>query len=98
MDRETGPLELAPIGRHLFILGNSQNDSTAFPSFLDTDATRLLAEPLSYSSNVVAAEDRHVLLSHLKRRVGEMILTSYLGEGEEPLKCQESMAKEQSHC
>src|SRR5215210_5339398 len=40
-------LELPPIGWLLFILGSSQSDSTALPSFLDTYATRLLAEPLS---------------------------------------------------
>src|SRR5215203_4117795 len=40
-------LELPPIGWQLFILGNSKSDSTAFPLFLDTYATRLLAEPLS---------------------------------------------------
>src|SRR5215217_4763125 len=39
-------LELPPIGWQLFILGSSQSDSTAFPSFLDTYATCLLAEPL----------------------------------------------------
>jgi hypothetical protein len=39
-------LELPPIGWQLFILGSSQNDSTAFPSFLDTYATRLLPEAL----------------------------------------------------
>src|SRR5215217_4206344 len=39
-------LELPPLGWQLFILGSSQSDSTAFPSFLDTYATRLLAEPL----------------------------------------------------
>jgi hypothetical protein len=39
-------LELPPIGWILFILGSSQSDSTAFPSSLDTYATRLLAEPL----------------------------------------------------
>src|SRR5215204_663748 len=42
-----GSLELPPIGWQLFLLGNSKSDSTAFPSFLDTYATRLLAEPLS---------------------------------------------------
>src|SRR5215218_5710671 len=41
-----GSLELPPIGWQLFLLGNSKSDSTAFPSFLDTYATRLLAEPL----------------------------------------------------
>jgi hypothetical protein len=39
-------LELAPIGWQLFILGNYESDSTAFPLLLDTYATRLLAEPL----------------------------------------------------
>src|SRR5215211_3044629 len=39
-------LELPPIGWQLFILGSSQSYSTAFPTFLDTCATRLLAEPL----------------------------------------------------
>jgi hypothetical protein len=39
-------LELPSIGWQLFILGNSQSDSTAFLSFLDTYATRLLTEPL----------------------------------------------------
>jgi|SRR5215216_115598 len=42
-----GDLELPPIGWQLFILGSSQSDPTPFPSFLDTYATRLLAEPLS---------------------------------------------------
>src|SRR5215216_4517973 len=45
--RATCFLELPPIGWQLFILGNSKSDSTAFPLFLDTYATRLLAEPLS---------------------------------------------------
>jgi hypothetical protein len=40
-------LELPPIGWQLFILDSSQSDSTAFPSCLDTYATRLLTEPLS---------------------------------------------------
>jgi hypothetical protein len=40
-------LELPPIGWQLFILGSSQSDSIAFPSFLDTHDIRLLAEPLS---------------------------------------------------
>src|SRR5215213_7345595 len=44
---EDSNLELPPIGWQLFILGNSKSDSTAFPLFLDTYATRLLAEPLS---------------------------------------------------
>ncbi len=39
-------LELPSIGWQLFILDSSQSDSTAFPSFLNTCATRLLAEPL----------------------------------------------------
>src|SRR5215204_1841574 len=39
-------LELPSIGWQLFILGSSQSDSTAFPSSLDTYATRLLTEPL----------------------------------------------------
>ncbi len=39
-------LEAPPIGWQLFALGDSQSDSTAFPSFLDTYATRLLAEAL----------------------------------------------------
>src|SRR4051812_27045738 len=34
-------LELPSIGWQLFILGSSQSDSTAFPSLLDTYATRL---------------------------------------------------------
>jgi hypothetical protein len=42
---EIQDLELPPIGWQLFILENSQSDSTAFPSSLDTYATRLLAEP-----------------------------------------------------
>src|SRR5215210_1311592 len=46
---KTGVLELPPIGWQLFILGSSQSDPTAFPPFLDTYATRLLAEPLSSS-------------------------------------------------
>jgi hypothetical protein len=44
---EKNNLELPPIGWQLFIRGNSQSDSTPFPSLLDTYATRLLAEPLS---------------------------------------------------
>jgi hypothetical protein len=39
-------LELPSIGWQLFILGSSNSDSTAFPSSLDTYATRLLTEPL----------------------------------------------------
>src|SRR5215211_8877691 len=53
-------LELPPIGWQLFILGNSKSDSTAFPLFLDTYATRLLAEPLSRAqvmADVVLSED-----------------------------------------
>ena len=42
--------ELPPIGWQLFILGSSQGDSTAFPAFLGTYATRLLAEPLRRSN------------------------------------------------
>ncbi len=44
---QTLALELPSIGWQLFILGSSQSDSIAFPSFLDTYATRLLAEALS---------------------------------------------------
>jgi hypothetical protein len=44
-------LELPPIGWQLFILGSSWSDWTAFPSPLDTYATRLLAEPLSLRFN-----------------------------------------------
>jgi hypothetical protein len=44
-------LELAPIGWQLFILGNYESDSTAFPLLLDTYATRLLAEPLRRSQD-----------------------------------------------
>src|SRR5215218_5354562 len=40
-------LEVPSIGWQLFILESSQSDSTAFPSCLDTYATRLLTEPLS---------------------------------------------------
>src|SRR5215218_11110313 len=47
ISRRTTALELPPIGWQLFILGNSKSDSTAFPLFLDTYATRLLAEPLN---------------------------------------------------
>src|SRR5215204_4853589 len=39
-------LELPPIGWQLSTLEGSQSDSTAYPSFLDIYATRLLAEPL----------------------------------------------------
>src|SRR5215204_1224838 len=49
-------LELPSIGWQLFILGSSQSDSTAFPSSLDTYATRLLTEPLS--SAAVSALER----------------------------------------
>src|SRR5215217_2316524 len=49
---EWDDLELPPIGWQLFILGNSKSDSTAFPLFLDTYATRLLAEPLREGSAV----------------------------------------------
>jgi CSLREA domain-containing protein len=41
-------LELPSIGWQLFVLGSSQGDSTASSSLLDTYATRLLTEPLSY--------------------------------------------------
>src|SRR5215218_11470954 len=40
-------LEVPSIGWQLFILESYQSDSTAFPSCLDTYATRLLTEPLS---------------------------------------------------
>ena len=40
-------LELPPIGWQLFMLDSSQSDSIAFPSCLDTYATRLLTEPLN---------------------------------------------------
>jgi hypothetical protein len=40
-------LEAAPIGWQLFILGSRQSDSTALLLFLDTYATRLLAQALS---------------------------------------------------
>jgi hypothetical protein len=50
-------LELPPIGWQLFILGNSQSNSTAFPSFLDTYATRLLAEPLMSNKATTHTED-----------------------------------------
>ena len=51
-----GYLELPPIGWQLFILGSSQSYSTAFPTFLDTCATRLLAEPLSGFGAVLYTE------------------------------------------
>src|SRR5215217_5524725 len=41
------PLEAAPIGWQLFLLGSSQGDSTAFPLCFDTYATRLLAQALT---------------------------------------------------
>src|SRR5215203_3107916 len=41
-------LELPSIGWQLFILDRSQSDPKALPAFLDTYATRLLTEPLSY--------------------------------------------------
>src|SRR5215216_5995327 len=40
-------LEVPSIGWQLFILESYQSDSTAFPSCLDTYATRLLTEPLT---------------------------------------------------
>src|SRR5215211_1631185 len=52
-------LELPPIGWQLFILGSSQSYSTAFPTFLDTCATRLLAEPLSRCREKRRQEDEH---------------------------------------
>src|SRR5215218_9249507 len=52
ISRRTTALELPPIGWQLFILGNSKSDSTAFPLFLDTYASRLLAEPLSWFSRL----------------------------------------------
>src|SRR5215216_1507169 len=42
-------LEVPSIGWQLFILESYQSDSTAFPSCLDTYATRLLTEPLRHS-------------------------------------------------
>src|SRR5829696_5278897 len=45
-------LELPSIGWQLFILGSSQSDSTAFPSSLDTYATRLLTEPLRQRAGI----------------------------------------------
>jgi hypothetical protein len=47
-------LEAAPIGWQLFILGSSQSDCTAFPLFLDTYVTRLLAQALSHPRRVGA--------------------------------------------
>src|SRR5215211_2334390 len=46
--RAYGYLEVPSIGWQLFILESYQSDSTAFPSCLDTYATRLLTEPLSH--------------------------------------------------
>src|SRR5215207_7868844 len=45
--RKNTLLELPSIGWQLFILDSSQSDSIAFPSCLDTYATRLLTEPLN---------------------------------------------------
>src|SRR5215218_7413329 len=52
--RAYGYLEVPSIGWQLFILESYQSDSTAFPSCLDTYATRLLTEPLSVRSLLVA--------------------------------------------
>ena len=49
-------LELPSIGWQLFILDSSQSHSTAFPSCLDTYATRLLTEPLSRKRAMNALE------------------------------------------
>src|SRR5215210_6113251 len=46
------------MGWQLFILESSQSDSTAFPSCLDTYATRLLTEPLRRSSCILRARNR----------------------------------------
>src|SRR5215218_4975625 len=68
-------LELPPIGWQLFLLGNSKSDSTAFPSFLDTYATRLLAEPLSLRFNHEGFCD--VLYLHRKPHA----VTVFVGSG-----------------
>src|SRR5215218_1203751 len=62
-------LELPPIGWQLFILGNSKSDSTAFPLFLDTYATRLLAEPVSCGrqNSFHLTRDCHLSLSFCER-------------------------------
>src|SRR5215211_7255518 len=56
--RFTEDLELPSIGWQLFVLGNSQSDSTAFQSSLDTYATRLLTEPLSRVAHCDCGGDR----------------------------------------
>src|SRR5215210_4706376 len=50
------------MGWQLFILDSSQSDSIAFPSCLDTYATRLLTEPLSRTKPKLTTVDegRHL--------------------------------------
>jgi hypothetical protein len=57
-------LELPSIGWQLFVLESSQSDSTAFPSCLDTYATRLLTEPLNHLLEP-GSSSRSTFLIHL---------------------------------
>ena len=56
----------------LFILSSSQSDSTALPSFLDTYATRLLAEPLSPPNTLEPA--RSSTLTFAKQALNIVVL------------------------
>jgi hypothetical protein len=47
--------EAAPLGWQYFILGSSESACTAFPLFLETYATRLLAQALIRRPNVAGA-------------------------------------------
>src|SRR5215207_6103287 len=58
--RKNTLLELPSIGWQLFILDSSQSDSTAFPSCLDTYATRLLTEALSRTSDRLPCSVRRI--------------------------------------
>src|SRR5829696_7533480 len=57
--RKNTLLELPSIGWLLFILDSAQSDSTAFPSCLDTYATRLLTEPLSTLAGQTLPTDKY---------------------------------------
>src|SRR5215208_8150943 len=77
-------LELPPIGWQLFILGSSQSDSTAFPSFLATYATRLLAEPLRVRRTAEVPEDPNIsstltltLSARMAQDVPQRLFTSW---------------------
>jgi hypothetical protein len=65
-------LEAAPIGSQLFSLGGSQSDCTASAAFLDTYATRLLAQALSsFGCKASLALPQYPALRHAVLRSSE---------------------------